>query len=82
MKIIIPIEVEIDHPYESSKKWLGTCKILNIVHNWNSSFVYKDTPEQAIIGISNAIKNTITSEWLAMKIWEQFVKGNNDENIS
>jgi len=82
MKIIIPIEVEIEHPHHSSDKWVGDCKTLNTnkdIPTWNASDFYRDTPEQAIIGIANAIKNAITSEWLAMKIWEQFIKGNSDE---
>ena len=83
MKIIIPIEVEIDHPYQSSDKWIGECEVFDTVtHTWNSSDRYRDTPEQAIIAVANTIKNKITSEWLAMKIWEQFVKENSSEDIS
>jgi len=82
MKIIIPIEVEIDHPHHSSDKWMGKCPTLNIgidIEPWQRSSWYLDNPTEAIIALSNQIKNKITSEYLAIKIWEQFVKGSSDE---
>jgi hypothetical protein len=85
MKIIIPIEVEISHPTHVSKKWIGSCKTLDITKyypEWDASSKYRENPEDAVIDLSNAILKTITPEWLAMKIWEQFVKGNSNENIS
>jgi NADPH-dependent 7-cyano-7-deazaguanine reductase QueF len=82
MKITIPIEVEIDHPHYLSKQWVCKCKTLGTDDDgptWDAYRYYKETPEQAIVGIANTIKDKLTSEWLAMKIWEKFVKGNHNE---
>lgn len=76
MKIIIPIEVDISkHDY--TKKWTRKCPTLNLgvgISGWEMSSWRDDTLEESIIAISNQIKNKLTSEWLAMKIYNEFKK--------
>ena len=76
MKIIIPIEVDIEEDKDTfgKKKYMSKCPTLNIGNNingWEMSSWRKESLEESIISISNQIKNKITSEWLAMKIYHE-----------
>jgi hypothetical protein len=77
MKIIIPIEIEIGTRHDYSTQWEGKCTNLNIStirKDIAGDVFYKDTPEEAIIALANCIKNTLTSEWFAMKIYKEYIE--------